>query len=127
LEKYFEEHTDERASKGVARSAGGILLSRLGRNIRISELVEARQRKFVKGLLADGYKLSYAARIMTVLAAALRHAEILQPGIIYTESRMKARWHLSSTEPKRPTFRRTRSARGCSIRACLLALLDLWS
>ena len=101
LEKYFEEHTDRKPSKGVSRSAGRILLTGMGAAIRVAALTESRQRDFAESLLEQGHKLSYVSRLMTVLAAALRHAKITEPAIIYSESQMIEKWHLSSAPAKK--------------------------
>jgi len=76
------------------------MLSFWGAQIRISGLTDEKLKKIAQSILDDGFTLSYAARILTVLNATLRHAKIAHE-IIYTESKMSEKWKLTSTAPRR--------------------------
>ncbi len=99
LERYFTERTDKKPSKGSSRNAGKILLRHFGLTVRVSALTEEKQKEFAEEALAKGQRLSYIARNMTVLKAALRFSKI-DHEVIYTESQMRDRWGLTSA-PKR--------------------------
>ncbi len=99
LEKYFTERTDKKPSKDQSRNAGKVFLRHFGLTVRVSALTEAKQKEFAETALAKGQKLSYVARNMTVLNAALRHSKISHE-VIYTESKMREHWDLQSS-PKR--------------------------
>lgn len=96
LERYYEDHTDKLASGKVARGHGRKLLTFLGATARVKALTEAKQKEFVEDCIGQGLKLSYAARIMVTLSAAIAHAKIKEPEILYSESAMVAKWKLAS-------------------------------
>jgi integrase len=93
LEDYFVGHTDKLPSKLQSRNAGKVLLRHFGETARIASLTEAKQREFASKCIEDGYRLSYIARNLVVLRAALTHARIVHE-VIYTEAQMERRWGL---------------------------------
>lgn len=100
LEEYFVQHTDRLASKMQTRNGGKVLLRFFGATARISSVTEARQREFATASLAKGQKLSYVARNLVVLHAALAHAKIPHE-VTYTVSQMERRWGLKAGETKK--------------------------
>jgi len=101
LLKYFEEHTDKLASAKIARGHGRKLLAFVGATARVKTLSETRQKEFVQRCLDKGHKLSYAARIMVTIAAALAHSRLSEPGIIYSEAAMTKKWKLTAAAPNK--------------------------
>ena len=100
LEKYISEQAVGKPSEGIANSASRKLLSFWGDHIRVAGLTEEKQREFAQSIIDDGFSLSYAARIFTVLNAALRHSKISHE-VIYTESKMVKHWRLVAKAPRR--------------------------
>lgn len=96
LERYFEDRTDKLRSKKVARGHGRKILTFFGATARVKSLTEAKQKEFVERCIDRGYKLSYVARIMVTLAAALAHSKLNEPEIIYSESAMVQKWKVAS-------------------------------
>jgi hypothetical protein len=99
LLKYFEEHADRLVSAKIARGHGRKALAFLGQTARVKALTEAKQKEFVERCLNQGHKLSYAARIMVTIAAALAHSKLAEPEIIYTEAEMIKKWKLTRVAP----------------------------
>jgi integrase len=93
LEEYFVEHTDKLPSKLQSRNAGKVLLRHFGETARIESLTEAKQKEFATKCIEEGCRLSYIARNLVVLRAALAHARIVHE-VIYTEAQMERRWGL---------------------------------
>jgi integrase len=100
LERYFTERTDAKPSRSQSRNSGRILLAAFGAGLKLAALSEERQRRFAQASVAKGYKLSYVARTMTVLKAAVAHAK-LDLEVVYTEAQMRDRWGLSSAPRRR--------------------------
>jgi integrase len=101
LQTYFTEHAKTLPSVNVIRSHIGKLLAAMGAATLVETITEAKQKVFVERCLEDGNKLAYAARIMTTLSAALAHARIREPEIVYTESAMVRRWKLHSSSSRK--------------------------
>jgi hypothetical protein len=70
-------------------------------NVRVKELDERRQKEFGAWCIGQGFRLSYAARNLGVLASAIRHAKIAAHPIITNENTMRQRWNLSDQPPER--------------------------
>jgi len=100
LEDYFVKHTDHLASRSQTRNGGKVLLRFFGPTCRVSAITTSRQREFAIASLAKGQKLSYIARNMVVLHAALAHAKIPHE-VIYTVSQMERQWGLKAGETKK--------------------------
>lgn len=101
LLKYFEERTDKRSSSKVARGHGRKALAFFGQAVRVRGLTEAKQRAFVDNCLQRGHKLSYVARIMATVSAAMIHSKLKEPEIIATEAKMIDKWGYSAVEPEK--------------------------
>jgi integrase len=101
LERYFDDHTDKLRSRKIARGHGRKLLQFFGPSVRVRALSETKQQEFVEECLDQGYKLSYAARIMVTLSAALVYSKIKDPQILYSEAAMVSKWKLSSSPVKK--------------------------
>ena len=99
LLKYFEEHTDKLVSGKIARGHGRKLLAFFGATARVKALTEAKQKEFVQSCLNRGHKLSYVARVMVTIAAALAHSRLPEPEIIYSEAAMTKKWKLAAAAP----------------------------
>jgi len=101
LEKYFEERTDGKPSEKQTRNAGRVLLECWGANVRIRDLNEKKQKEFAEWCIGKGFRLSYAARNVGVLASAIRHASISAPPVTTSENVMRDRWKLTDAPPER--------------------------
>jgi integrase len=73
LETYFEEVSDAKPSGPQARYAGGIILEFWGESARASDVSEKRQKAFAEWSRDRKHSVSYIARNLSVLSAALRH------------------------------------------------------
>jgi integrase len=73
LETYFEEVSDAKPSGPQARFAGGIILEFWGETGRASDVSEKRQKAFAEWSRDRKHSVSYIARNLSVLSAALRH------------------------------------------------------
>jgi integrase len=73
LESYFEDASDEKPSADQARLAGAIILEFWGAAARASDISDKKQRAFCEWSRARGHSVSYIARNLSVLSAALRH------------------------------------------------------
>lgn len=92
---YFERHTDRLPSKKQSRNAGRIVLACWGNAIKVNQLTEAKQKEFAQWCLSRGFTMSYAARNLTVVKAALSRAGISLPfKIISSESILRQRWSM---------------------------------
>lgn len=90
---YFERHTDGLASKKQSRNAGRIVLACWGNSVRVSQITEAKQKEFAQWCVKRNFALSYAARNLGVVKAALNHAGCAAPfRILCAESKMRERW-----------------------------------
>ena len=74
LESYFGGVSDAKPSADQARYAGGILLEFWGDTARASEVTEKTQMAFAEWSRARKHSVSYIARNLSVLSAAMRHA-----------------------------------------------------
>jgi hypothetical protein len=102
LEKYFEERTDGKPSEKQTRNAGRVLLQCWGTELRVRDLTETNQRKFGAWCVEQGFRLSYAARNLGVLAAAVRHAKLVPPATVVTnDNTMRERWNFTDGSPTR--------------------------
>ena len=99
LEDYFINKTDHLTSSGTARNAGRLMLECWGDLIQTGDLLEAKQKKFVKWSLERDHALATIARNLGVLAAALAHAK-LQIDVIYNDGAILAKW--PEIKPKAP-------------------------
>lgn len=102
LENYFMARTDNLPSKEPARHAGRLLLKHFGPTAKVSVLHESGQRAFCEAMLKRGRALSYVARTMSVLNAAMRHADLREPRIVYSEAQMRERWAVKARARRRP-------------------------
>jgi len=100
LEDYFVGQTDKLPSKDQSRNGGKVLLKHFGATARISSVTEAKQREFAEQCLANGWRLSYVARNLVVLRAALAFARIHHE-VVYTEAQMERRWGLRPSAPEK--------------------------
>jgi len=101
LEDYFLARTDKLPSKMQSRNAGKVLLRHFGITARISDLTPAKQKAFVEEAVnVRGQRVSYAARNLCVLHAAVAHAGI-PAQIIYSEAEIAKTWHIIGPPPKR--------------------------
>ena len=99
---YFRQRTDNLPCKKQSRNAGRVMLKCWGENIRVRALTDAKQREFGTWCHAQGFSLAYVARNLTVLKAALNHANLMPPSkIICAESKMRDKWGLVGREPER--------------------------
>jgi hypothetical protein len=88
--KTISSTTDKLSSKMRTRNAGKVLLRFYGPTARVSSLTENRQRGFATTSVAKGQKLSYVARNMVALHAALVYAKVSLE-VTYTVSQMERR------------------------------------
>lgn len=91
LENYFVERTDHLASAKAARHAGAIILECWGDLTKASDITDLKQKEFAKWSAKKGHALSYCARNLGVLAAAIEHAN-LRAKVIYNEGEILAKW-----------------------------------
>lgn len=103
LETYFEERTDHLASKKVARHAGKLLLQCFGPLVRVSAFDQHNNKRFVEWSLSRGHSLTYAARNLGVLAAALAHSKLIVD-VVYSEGAILAKWPHLKPKPAREVF-----------------------
>jgi hypothetical protein len=73
---YFENHTDKLPSAKHARHAGRLLLQCWGPRISAGAVTEEKQKEFAEWSAQKGHSLSYIARNLTVLSAAMRHSKL---------------------------------------------------
>jgi hypothetical protein len=106
LEKYFSDRTDHLPSKKPARHAASLVLECWGEMIKVSMLTEQRNKHFVEWSLIRGHSISYVARNLGVVAAALEHAK-LQVRLIYSEGAILSKWPHLKPKPKRKIFEPT--------------------
>jgi hypothetical protein len=103
LEDYFLNHTDHLPSKDPARNAGRILLECWGAMIKTGSITEERQKRFIDWSMKRGHSLSYVARNLGVLAAALKRAKIPH-SVVYSEGVIIAKWPDIKPKIARKTF-----------------------
>lgn len=101
LEGYFEECTDGRPSEKQTRNAGKVLLRCWGPNVRVGDLDEKKQKQFGQWCIAQGFRLSYAARNLGVLSSAIRYAKIPAQRIVTNDNTMRERWKLHDAPSER--------------------------
>lgn len=99
--KYFEERTDKLRSAKVARGHGRKVLAYFGETALVRALTESKQKEFISGCIEQGHKLSYVARVMATVSAALLHSRLREPEIIATEAKMVEKWQFISDEPEK--------------------------
>ena len=102
LESYFENRTDGKPSEKQTRNAGKVVLKCWGPLVRVRDLSEAKQREFCEWCVGQGFRLSYAARNLTVIAAALRYSNLVPPEkIAINDNKMRDRWNLIDKASRR--------------------------
>lgn len=89
LEAYCREHGDKTSTGKQARHAARLMLKCWGPTIRTGALTEDMQRRFVDWSLEQGHKLSYVARNLVVLSAAIHRAR-LPIAIFASEARLRS-------------------------------------
>jgi integrase len=101
LLSYFEARTDKKPSGKQSRSAGRTMLKCWGNHVRVKDLTEDKQEAFVQWCEDQGFSLTYAGRVLTVLKSALNHVRILPPyPVITTESKMRGLWGFNGKAPR---------------------------
>lgn len=100
---YFEEHTDNLPSKDHARLAGRTLLECWGDTVRVSQLTPQKQKHFATWSVGKDHALSYISRNLSVLSAALHHAKLNEPKILFGKTEMQKEWSLQ-TKARRKVF-----------------------
>lgn len=103
LESYISGRLNGKPSQNAAKYAATLMLDFWGETVRVRSLTEETQRQFADWSAAKGHSLSYIARNLRVLRAALSNAKLHEPEIIYTESRIQEEWRLA-TKPPRSIF-----------------------
>lgn len=106
LKKYFTERTDHLPSASQARHAGKLALECWGELCKVSGLTEERNKQFFQWSLDRGHAISYAARNLGVVAAALAHSKI-HADLIYNEGAALSKWPDLKPKPKRKIFEPT--------------------
>jgi hypothetical protein len=106
LEKYFTERTDHLPSAKPARHAGKLALECWGEMFKVGALSESRNRDFIVWSLEKGHAISYTARNLGVIAAALEHSK-LKIDVIYNEGAILSKWPDLKPKPKRKIFEPT--------------------
>lgn len=106
LRKYFTERTDHLPSAKPARHAGSLALECWGDLCKVSTLNEERNKHFFQWSLERGHAISYAARNLGVIAAALAHSKI-QVELIYNDGAALSKWPDLKPKPKRKIFEPT--------------------
>lgn len=101
LEGYFEDRTDGKPSEKQTRNAGKVLLRCWGATVRVRDLDDNKQKKFGEWCIAQGFRLSYAARNLGVLSSAIRYAKISAQSIVTNENVMRERWKLTDAPSKK--------------------------
>jgi integrase len=110
LTKYWEEHTDKKRNRSLARRAGRHVLDHLGNDARVGAFTRKRQIEMMQKLHASGMKPSYVSRIMSSLQAALNYAVALDdddegalltraPKIIYQPKAVADALNAAAPEP----------------------------
>jgi integrase len=84
LTSYFEEVSDSKPSGPQARYAAARILEFWGETARVSQVTDARQIAFARWAHAKDLSVSYIARMLSVLSAALRHALGVDAPRVYT-------------------------------------------
>jgi integrase len=74
LEDYFQNVSDAKPSGPQARYAGGVVLEFWGDTARASDISDKRQKAFAEWSRDRKHSISYIARNLSVLSAALRHS-----------------------------------------------------
>lgn len=103
LEAYFEGRTDNLPSADQARVAGSHALECLGELVRVNELTKPKQKEFVQWSIERGHALGTISRNLSVIAAALEHAE-LPCRIVVDEATILATWPDLQFKPRRTVF-----------------------
>ncbi|MDR3528686.1 MAG: tyrosine-type recombinase/integrase [Rhizomicrobium sp.] len=83
-----------------SRNGAKKLILHFGGTAKVSSLTEDRLREFAEAGIARGEKLSYIARTLVVLHAALAFCGV-DHKVIYTEAQMAKRWRLPKNPPKK--------------------------
>lgn len=99
--KYYEDRTDKLPSGKVARGHGKKVLAFLGDGARVKVLTEEKQKQFVEHCLEQGHKLSYVARVLATVSAAMLHSKLRDPEIIATEAKLVEKWSFVSEDPEK--------------------------
>lgn len=101
LKNYCEQHGDMTTTAKQARHSSRLFLECWGDHIRVGAITEDKQREFAQWSLKKGHALSYIARNMVVLSAALRRAK--QPlEIVTSVTKMQTEWRLNGKAPRKP-------------------------
>lgn len=106
LENYFTERTDHLPSAKPARHAGRLALKCWGALVTVGGVTEEKNKKFVRDGLKAGHAISYIARNLGVVAAAITHAK-LPCRLVYTEGAILAKWPEFKPKPARQIFEPT--------------------
>ncbi len=99
---YFERRTDAKVTAKHARAAGRLFLSCWGNTIRVGEITETTQKKFVDWSAEKGHALGTISRNLAVLSAAL-HFSNLDSKIIVGKTAILDKFD-PTVNPGRDTF-----------------------
>lgn len=100
LEAYFRARTDTLPSKKHARLAGRTILACWGQTISVGQLTETKQKEFAEWSVKKGHSLSYISRNLSVLGAAIAHADIPLK-VRFGKREIASRWNLRTKAPRR--------------------------
>lgn len=126
LETYYLERTDHLRSKGPARQAGRLLLKCWGSMTTVEAITDALQKEFVRWSLEKGHAISYVARNLGVLSAALSHAR-LSVVVIYNENAILDKWPQFNPKAAREIYEPTDEELARFLAAKLPANLRRWA
>jgi integrase len=93
--------------------------------VTVGALTEERNKKFVRDGLKAGHAISYIARNLGVIAAAIRHAK-LPCHLIYGEASILAKWPEFQPKPARQVFEPTDQELARLLRAPMPKMLRRW-
>lgn len=92
LESYLVGVTDKKPSRKEARRAVKMLLAHFGATALVSDLTTERQKDFMRKCAQEKeHSVAYISRNLSVLSAAIRHAELAYaPRILFSEETVAA-------------------------------------